>query len=45
VPRISVQQGLERLHQWLLEARPKAKIIASIGDAGTGVRKAAGAER
>jgi CDP-paratose 2-epimerase len=44
-PQVSVRQGLERLHRWLLEARPRAKIIASIGDAGANVRKAAGAER
>jgi len=44
-PQVSVQEGLERLHRWLAEAQPKAKVIASIGDAGASVRKAAGAER
>jgi CDP-paratose 2-epimerase len=44
-PQISVQEGLARLHQWLLKARPGAPVIASIGDGGTRVRKAAGAER
>jgi CDP-paratose 2-epimerase len=44
-PQVSVQEGLERLHCWLAEAQPRAKVIASIGDAGASVRKAAGAER
>jgi CDP-paratose 2-epimerase len=44
-PAVSVQDGLERLHRWLLEAQPSAKVIASITDAGASVRKAAGAER
>src|SRR4051794_8145452 len=43
-PQISVPAGLERLHRWLLEARPGAPVIASIGD-GARIRKAAGAER
>ena len=43
-PQISVQSGLERLHRWLLEARPGAPVIASIGN-GARIRKAAGAER
>src|SRR5215213_2789542 len=44
-PGVSVQEGLERLHRWLVEARPGAPVIASIGEAGARVRKAAGAER
>jgi CDP-paratose 2-epimerase len=44
-PRVSVQEGLDRLHRWLVEARPRGAVIASIGDAGAHVRKAAGAER
>jgi len=43
-PQISVQSGLERLHRWLLEARPGAPVIASIGN-GARIRKVAGAER
>jgi CDP-paratose 2-epimerase len=44
-PQVSVEEGLERLHRWLVEARPRGAVIASIGDAGARVRKAAGAER
>jgi CDP-paratose 2-epimerase len=44
-PEVSVPEGLERLHGWLNEARPGAPVIASIGEAGARVRKAAGAER
>jgi len=42
---VSVQEGLKRLHRWLVESRPGAPVIASIGEAGARVRKAAGAER
>jgi len=43
-PQISVPAGLDRLHRWLVEARPRSAVIASIGD-GARIRKAAGAER
>jgi CDP-paratose 2-epimerase len=44
-PRVPVEEGLNRLHRWLVEARPRGAVIASIGDTGAHVRKAAGAER
>jgi CDP-paratose 2-epimerase len=45
-PRITVQEGLERLYRWLLESRSRTSVVASIGEATTGIpRKAAGAER
>lgn len=44
-PRITVQEGLERLHRWLIESRPRGAVIGSIGGAGARARKAAGAER
>jgi CDP-paratose 2-epimerase len=44
-PRITVQDGLERLFRWLVESRPREAVIASIGEAGVRARKAAGAER
>ena len=44
-PRITVQEGLERLHRWLVDSRPRGPVIASIGGAGATPRKAAGAER
>jgi CDP-paratose 2-epimerase len=43
-PQISVPAGLDRLHRWLVEARPRSALIASLGD-GARIRKAAGAER
>jgi CDP-paratose 2-epimerase len=42
-PRISVQDGLERLTRWLNERNVSPPIIASIDE--TGTRKAAGARR
>jgi CDP-paratose 2-epimerase len=44
-PQVSVQDGLQRLHRWLLEAHAGAPVIATIGETGARVRKAAGAER
>jgi CDP-paratose 2-epimerase len=45
-PRVTVQEGLEQLHRWLTETRPRSPVIASIGGAGArSSRKAAGAER
>ena len=45
-PRTTVEEGLERLHRWLLESRSRRSVIASIGEAPTRTpRKAAGAER
>jgi CDP-paratose 2-epimerase len=44
-PEVSVPEGLERLHRWLNESRRGAPVIASIGQTGVRVRKAAGAER
>jgi CDP-paratose 2-epimerase len=44
-PRITVEEGLERLTRWLMESRPSPTIIASIGEAGARPRKAAGARR
>jgi CDP-paratose 2-epimerase len=44
-PRVTVEDGLERLTRWLLESRPSPNVIASISDAGARPRKAAGARR
>jgi CDP-paratose 2-epimerase len=45
-PRTTVLEGLERLHRWLTEFRPRNGIIASISGSGARTpRKAAGAER
>jgi CDP-paratose 2-epimerase len=44
-PRVSVPEGLGRLHRWLLEARDRAPVIGAIRGGSTAVRKAAGAER
>jgi CDP-paratose 2-epimerase len=44
-PRIIVQEGLDRLLQWLVDSRSKEAVIASIGGARPPARKAAGAER
>jgi CDP-paratose 2-epimerase len=44
-PRITVQEGLERLHRWLLGSRPREAVIASLSDGETRARKAAGAKR
>ena len=44
-PRITVPEGLERLHRWLLESRPHEAMVASLGDGETGAREAAGAKR
>jgi CDP-paratose 2-epimerase len=45
-PGTTVQEGLERLHRWLVDSRPRGAVIASIGGPGPRTsRKAAGAER
>jgi CDP-paratose 2-epimerase len=44
-PQITVQDGLERLLRWLVDSRPRQAVIASIGEASSRTRKAAGAER
>jgi CDP-paratose 2-epimerase len=45
-PRLTVQEGLDRLHRWLVDSKSKeAAVIGSISDAGAQARKAAGAER
>lgn len=44
-PRLTVQEGLDRLLEWLLDSRSKEAVIASIGGARSSARRAAGAER
>jgi CDP-paratose 2-epimerase len=44
-PRITVPEGLERLHRWLVDSRPNDGVIATIGTGAARTRKAAGAER
>jgi CDP-paratose 2-epimerase len=44
-PRISIRDGLEGLLRWLVDARPRDAVIATIGAPQTLQRKAAGAKR
>jgi CDP-paratose 2-epimerase len=44
-PRISVQEGLDRLLQWLVESRSVAATTASAAGPGISSRRAAGGER
>jgi CDP-paratose 2-epimerase len=45
-PRTTVQEGVEGLHRWLVEFRPRGTVRAALGESGArDSRKAAGAER
>jgi CDP-paratose 2-epimerase len=44
-PRVSVQDGLERLSHWLRKSRISPSVVASIGGARKPTRKAAGARQ
>jgi CDP-paratose 2-epimerase len=41
-PKVSVQEGVERLTRWLLESRPDSSVVGSIGDSAVPTPRAAG---
>jgi CDP-paratose 2-epimerase len=41
-PKVSVQEGVERLTRWLLESRPDSSVVGSIGDSAVPAPRAAG---